>query len=470
MRRKVLIVSIILAFIFVFLIQTNVFATNHTLEEIAEAFNNSNTINSYKDFGFELSAVADENSLPVTITTSQGSSTITYELEGSILSYEHLVDSNLTTAYFLADSIGQVNGYEDGELLKNFNMFTDEIKNYTVENEGFEIKENGSYYSVKMDINKKVPLIDESEFYLKPSDFDMIQEFVKEGTNGNQNGKKAKLAYDLTLNEDENQIYIGEENEITESTYKSILSALEVMYGNEMVNYFKAKYPELQDGIAMYDGFTVDVDTDIDLEEHPIYTGTKVVLVTLDNEYIKSEVKRKEYRGETINRGDKTVTLDFTKNEVYKLGFFDDVSSSDAGFLYKYILEPMLIESGAELDDNTAYFNIVNGKVVVGDKDNSAFKLVVKEDSIELLATKPNNSKTTITAKYESVKAKEYEEGKSADHFRYGEYNVTVNIIYGIENNETNNPKTGDDIILYVAMAIVSMIMISGLAIINKRK
>lgn len=86
------------------------------------------------------------------------------------------------------------------------------------------------------------------------------------------------------------------------------------------------------------------------------------------------------------------------------------------------------------------------------------------------MATKPNNSKTTITAKYESVKAKEYEEGKSADHFRYGEYNVTVNIIYGIENNETNNPKTGDDIILYVAMAIVSIIIISGLAIINKRK
>ena len=43
---------------------------------------------------------------------------------------------------------------------------------YTVENEGFELKENGGCYAVKMDIDKKVPLVDLTDYYLKPEEFD----------------------------------------------------------------------------------------------------------------------------------------------------------------------------------------------------------------------------------------------------------------------------------------------------------
>ena len=440
--KKIVLISVCFVVILATLLQTNVFATTTTLGKIVEAFNNSETINKYeKLLGYELTASTNENEpnvLSITITSDKGSSTISYEQEGNILSYTHLVDDNLITAYFLADSIGKVNGYNDGELLNNFSTFTDEISNYTVENEGFELKQNNSYYSAKMDITKKVPLIDESEFYLKPKEFDILKEIIKAGESGNQCGRKAKFAYNLEVHEDENYIYIGEKNEITESTYKSILSAIEVMYGDKVVEYFKSSYPQITDGISEFDGFKIETDAYIDLEEEPIYTDTKVVIVTIDNEYVNDELLRTEYIGETVERGDKTITLDFTTNESYKLGFFDSASASDAGFLYKYILEPVFAESDAELEDNTAYFNIVNGKIVVGDKNNSIFKIkiVVKDSYLEILPIKSDVKKTTQIAKHEKVKAAEYEEGKTQDHVRYGQYNVTVNVIYGNEIKE----------------------------------
>ena len=440
MKKKILSISVLLLFMLVTLLQNKVMAATHTLEEIAEIFNNSSSVNDYEElFESEFIASTDEsepNAISITIKTENGSSKISFEKEANILSNTHLDDENLVAAFLLAESIGQANGYNDGELINNFNMFVDEVYNYTVENEGFEVKEDEGNYSVKMDITKKVPLIDVSEYYLKPEEFDFIKNIVDEGTTGNQTGRDSKFAYNLLVGEDENQIYIGEKDEITDSTYKSILSAIEVMYGEKAVEYFESIYPELSEGYMILDGFTIDYDTDIDLEEQPIFTGTKVVLVTIDNEYLKDEVLRIEYIGETVKRGNKTITLDFTKNKAYKLGFFDEVSSSDAAFFVKYILESVLEESGDELEGDTIYFNIVDGKIVVGDKNKSIFKVVINDEYLELVPTKTNVEKTTVKANYENTKVKEYEEGKSQDHFRYGEYNVTINVIYGKEIDE----------------------------------
>ena len=388
----------------------------------------------------------------------------------------------------MADSIGQVNGYKDGELFYTLN--SEEILNYTVDNEGFEIKENGSYYSVKMDIDKKIPLIDLSEFYLKPDDFEIIKKIIDDKETGNQTGKNLKMAYNVMIHEDENYIYIGEENETTDSTYKSILSAIEVIYGDKVVEHFKSIYPKFLDGITYLEGFTIQ--TDVEIEEDSIFADSKVVLVTIDNEYVNNEILRTEYIGETVNRGDKTLTLDFTTNNSYKLSFFDSATSSDAAFLFKYILEPVFMEAASKLENNTAYFNIDNGKIVVGDTDNSIFKLVISDDYLEILPTKVDAEKTTLSVKHEKVKAIEYEEGAtSSEHFRYGEYNVTVNVIYGKEAKEedstiandlktettsvdnsktettkTNNPKTGDNVIIYITLFVTSLV---GIAIIETK-
>ncbi len=484
MKKKILLVSIFLTFIIIALLQTNVFAATHTLDEIAEKFNNCSSVKSYQSYGYEYTATVNKeepNTLYITSKNPKNeSSTVSYELNGSILSYEHLVQENLFSAMILADCVGQVNGYKDGELFDSLN--SEEIHKYTVKKEGFEIKENGSYYSIKMDINKKIPLVDFSNFYLKPDDFSTIKEFIDAGEKGNQNGKRIKMVYDLILGDDENYIYIGEEEKTTKSTYKSILSALEVMYGEKVVKYFKSIYPDFSEGNVEVDGFSVDTDVEMDSEEHPIFEGTKVVLVTIDNKYISDEILRTKYIGETVNHGDKNITLDFTKNKSYKLGFFDSVSSSDAAFLYKYVLEPVFEESKAKINDNTAYFKIADGKIAVGNKKDSIFKVVIKDDCLEILPTKADVEKTSEKAKHKNLKAKEYEEGKSQEHFRYGKYNVTVNIIYGKEVKEkkastisnnvkkevitTNNPKTGDNVEIYLTLFAISFV---GIIIIGIR-
>ena len=487
MKKKILSICVLVFFVVAILLHTNVFGVTYTLEEIADIFNNSNIIKNYGDLlGINFSAsedITDPNVLIITLTDDNSSSTINYELDGDILSCESLVDNNLITAYLLADSVGQLNGYNDGELIENFNAFFDEISNYTLENEGFEINENGNYYSAKMDITKKVPLIDLSEFYLKQEDFEELKSIIESGESGNQTGKNSKIVYNVIINDDYNSIYMGEISEITESTYKSILSVLDVMYGNTVVEYFESIYPEFSDGITQLDGFVIEKDVEMDLDEQPMFTDASVVLVTIDNEYINDEFFRTEYIGETVKYGNKTIELDFTKNDSFKLGFFDQVSSSDVAFLFKYILEPVFEESDQELDDNTVYYNIIDGKIVVGDKNNSIFKLVIEDEYIEILPTKINVEKTTVTAKHKNVCAIEYEEGKSQDHFRYGEYNVTVNVIYGkgieeekttntkAEIKKTNNPKTGDvGINIWIGLMTISFLGIIGIAKIKRKK
>lgn len=440
MKKIKLIFSILLP-VLILIFTNNVYARAINLNDIKDTFNNSDTIKSYKDFGYELTADLDSdnsNILVITLTTNDGSTTISYELHDNILTNEHLVDNEVISAYFLADVIGQLNGYQDGELLNNFNLFTDEISNYTIDNEGFEVKENENYYIAKLDITKEVPLVDVSKFYLKPEQFDTIKEMVKENITGNQSGRIGTFAYNLEVRKDENTIYIGELDEATENTYKSIISALSVMYDEKVVDYFKSKYPKLEDGIYFYDGLTIETDTFIDYEEEPMYEGMIVTKVEIDNQYVKDEIMRTEYIGETIDYGDKNITLDFIKDKSYKVGFFDNAKSTDAAFLYKYILEPVFMEQGLDFEGDTVYFNIVSGKIVVGDSENSIFKIVINfdENYFELLPTNMEVAKNEIIANHPNTLAKEYEEGKGMDHYRFGNYNVMIKVIYGIEDEK----------------------------------
>lgn len=433
--------------------RTNAFAAEHTLEEVAEAFNNNSTVESYKDYGYIYSASTDESEpdvLRISVTDPEEyASVFSWELDDSILSYEHITDEQLMMVMILADSIGQVNGYEEGELKDTLN--SPDIRNYTVENEGIEIKENGSYYSVKMDIDKKVPLVDLSDYYLTPEEFEIMTEILENSSSGNQMGKSLKMVYQLIADEDENVIYMGEKNELTQSAYKSVLSAIEVMYNKAAAQDFPSLYSDFSEGNVWLNGVVVEIDPELDADLAGLFDGAQVVKLTFDNEYMKDKYMRTDYIGETIEYGDKTLTIDLTGNNSYNLDFFGSVSESgDIGFLYKYILEPVVEASGAEIVDDTIYFNIVDGKIVVGDKDNSIFKLVIKETEFEIVSTQPEAVKTIATAKHENVKTTEYQEGKADVHERYGNYQVTVNIAYGKETEDgaakTDNQNTaGND-------------------------
>ena len=258
-----------------------------TLNEIADKFNAHESVKQYKEYGYELKATVDGNKLVLTTKSGEVESSVTYNLNGNILSNEKLADEELMTLVILLDSIGQLRGYKSGELAENLNAFSEETKSYTLDKEGVEVNTSGETNSVKIDLSKKIPLKDMKDFYLKTDAFDMIKELVEEKSSGNQSGIVAKLAYDVAVGEEESTIYIGEKEELTDSAYKSILSALEVMYGKDVANKFKEVYPKFKDGKTTVDAFTVETNYKMEDIEESMFKGMKIVLVTIDNSKIK---------------------------------------------------------------------------------------------------------------------------------------------------------------------------------------
>ncbi len=274
--------------------------------------------------------------------------------------------------------------------------------------------------------------IDPSDIYLRTRDFDILKGLIDSGEYGNQSGIKSNLAFDVIVEKEQNYIYMGESGENTDSSYKSILSAIEVMYGKKAVEYFETIYPGFDEGTCILDGFSIYLDYEVDLEESPIFSENNVVEVIIDNEYMKDVFLRDRYNGEIIDSGDKVLEIDFTSNS-YKFGFFDSIKDGgDGAFLFKYILEPVYIESGIKTSGDTIYFNVVDEKIVVGDENNSVLKIVIGSDYIEIVPTKMDTRKTTVVAKHEDVKVPEYDSCVYGHaHVRYFNYDVTANITYG---------------------------------------
>ena len=437
MKKRVTIFTLLLLFAVAGVFQSRAFATGHTLQEVANAFNNCKTVADYADYGYRINASIDEqdeNILNVTLLDEESGTTImkAFTLDGSVLSANELTTEHLSFMMILADSVGQINGYEDGELFDTLN--SDQIKDYTLEKEGIEIKEDGEYYTIRMDIDKVVPLADFSNFYLKPDQFEFVAGLPSEGESGNQMGKEAKLAYSITVTQEESSIVIGEKGDLTMSAYNSVCSAIEALYNKDAVDYFQSICPEVSECEYDYDGMSIVLFADV--SEDSFFDGMKAIKVVLDNGYMKDRFLRTEYIGEKVERGEKTLNIDFSANNSYKIDLFSSISESgDIGFLYKYILEPVFLANGAgyELTGDTVYFKIEDGKIVVGDKDNSLFKLVIGETNFELLPTDPDAAKTSVTAKHENVSVAEYQEGVSGVHTRYGNYQVTVNMTFGKE-------------------------------------
>ncbi|MBR1417238.1 MAG: hypothetical protein IJ572_05415 [Bacilli bacterium] len=428
-------IRIILTMVFVLMLSiifiSNVSAKEITLKEISEAFNDSKIIKNYSTLGYAADAyVSDEDENILLVTLKDTGSSFSYKLENNILSYDYLVDEQLITAYFLLDTIGSLHGYKNGEVFNNYALFPEKLQNLTLAKDGFEQKEDkdNGYYSVKIDITKKYPLFDEKDFYLEPDVFGNIEKLVKKKSYGSQTGVVGKLAYDVTVGKETNEIYIGEDNKLTTSAYNSVLSVLKVMYGEKVVDYFKSGYPKIKyDHGDQFDGFDITTIDELIEKDETVLAGKKVIKIEIDNKFVKDEILNAEYNGETVDHGSKTITLDFSKNLSYKIDYLS-TELSDAEFLVKYVLDPVFNDSKTVLNEKVIYYNIVDGKIVLGDEKNSVLKLEFEADEAFVVPTNTGALKE-ISATNKNAKAIEHDP-KSYKNYRYGKYDVTTNIIF----------------------------------------
>ena len=169
------VINIIVLMVLVILcICNSVYATSITLEQIVEKFNKSSIVDDYKNAGGSISATNDADSINITVNASGKTENVELLLQGNVLSIEinQEDESAFAKAYVASsviDIIGQLHGYQEGELSQTIN--SDKAKNYTLEKEGYEVENiSETKFKIKVDITKKIPLVDFSNTYIEVSD------------------------------------------------------------------------------------------------------------------------------------------------------------------------------------------------------------------------------------------------------------------------------------------------------------
>ena len=224
MMKKIFIslLSLIIIFTFMFFnTYINVsYAETITLSQIVTKFNNCSTVQEYKESGTTFTASSSDNKLNITITADTDDvdeTTLEYTLDGTILTSEFPDDvlSGGVVAIILVDCIGQLQGYSDGQLIET--LMNADVENYTLENEGFEVKQlSGDNMQVKIDISKKMPLVEitEDDTYIQVSDLDDLKEFII--GDGSAQKSKGNIAFHKDGYDDEAVIFVGEKGNLTE--------------------------------------------------------------------------------------------------------------------------------------------------------------------------------------------------------------------------------------------------------------
>lgn len=314
MKRKKFICLILVVLIIILSINIKSYAVTPTLEQIANAFNNCKTVKEMANSGSGDSFLASSNGKTLTITSVMSNVTteVQYSLDGNILSTT-LAQDNIVGAMacaYLIDSIGQLQGYEDGELLTTLN--SEEIMNYTIDNQGFEIKQlDDGKVSTKVDITKKIPLIDTSNVYIEVSDLQDLKNSIS--GDGSAEKSKGNIWFDKSGYDGENILLIAEKDNLTENTYKSILSIVEVMFDSSKAsNYFKTNYSGMSVGNKEFTGFKIEINpTKTEWEEKliPADSGCEFVRITIDKSEASKAFTNSASTIETTNSENKVANI-----------------------------------------------------------------------------------------------------------------------------------------------------------------
>lgn len=191
--------------------------------------------------------------------------TIEFIYEDSLLFADIDTDNFMegTMGQYVAEAVSVLQGNKEGEISKTLN--SQESDGYTVKNEGIEVKlVDDKIIKMKIDVNKKIKLLDFSNRYITKQDLEDSIEYIRNGSNqeniGNISLSTSKSSYYGTYRY---EILISEEEKLTDNAYKSLLSVLEVMFDDEKIKeYFENNYSSITEGNKKFDGFSVEINSE----------------------------------------------------------------------------------------------------------------------------------------------------------------------------------------------------------------
>ena len=269
---------------------------NKKLEEIVDTFNSKGDMLAFSQYGVSINATTNKkNKIVITLTGDKiKTMELEYSVKKNILSGSFNTNTNnsffidLATIY-LIDSICELNGYEKDEVLPSI---TDAlIEKYTVENEGLLLRHNSGSLEVQMDINKKIPLVDFSKVYLEYED---VYYGKSDMLNSSFTTQRGNLMATIETKDGVTEITIGEYPEITDNSYKSLLTIIGVLFDDEKaIQFFKDNYSGISEGNKKFNGVNIELNYTITNNELRAYdlAGLKVTHVTINHKTFKKGIK-----------------------------------------------------------------------------------------------------------------------------------------------------------------------------------
>lgn len=348
--KKIFTISFLIFTILLSLLN-NSYAATPTLEQIVNAFNNCEIVKRWanSESGNSFLASNNDTTLTITMVMSNETTEVVYSLDGDILSTT-LTQDNIAGAMasmYLIDSIGQLHGYEDGELLATLN--SEETMNYTLDNDGYEIKQfDNKDVSIKVDITKKIPLVDFSNTYIEVSDLKNLKEYIS--GDGSAEKSKGNIYFHKDGYDGEYTLIVAEKNELTENTYKSILSILEVMFDSEEpVSYFQNNFPNLSTSDKELQGIKVEIN--------PQKNDWEETLLDSDDTY--------KFVRLTIDKNSVIDSLNIDNNNISNVVTNTGIVTNNKQPINTNIINNIIINSIDKLPQTGNFFNIKDGLVLL---------------------------------------------------------------------------------------------------------
>jgi hypothetical protein len=272
----------VLTLMMLFAAQVRVAAKTPTLDEVAVAFNNCPTVKEYLEHDIVWKAKVSGDTMDVGWRSGETAYSVTYHLNGTILSVKFPKDNLLgpMTGLLIADCVGYLHGYQYEELMPS--LQTDEAGEYTVENEGFQVtKYSNGGGKIAMDLSKKVPLVDMSKVYIRVNNLQSMKQYI--AGDGFASCSKGNVSFSKQTDGTDYVILIGEKDKLTSCAYNSILSVLTVMFNDEkVVADFQKNYPDFSAGNKSFSKFKIELNpklSDRDINRD----GYKYVRITVKN-------------------------------------------------------------------------------------------------------------------------------------------------------------------------------------------
>lgn len=228
------------------------------------------------------------------------------------------------------------------------------------------------------------------------------------------------------------------------SENKAILTAVNV--GTKKSEVFKGFHTKYTGSALNYDG----TDGGIINETRTDYYTRCTYEFTF--QYVKEEVSPKEYK--FTEGANQTYTIDESKNATFKI---------DAD--YSLFTNKVYVDN--KLVDSTNY-DSKSGSTVITLKDEYLKTLSVGEHTLKVAFSDNGEAITKFTIK---EKDEASEDSKNTENNQNNEQENNNLINNNVQKDNTNaNPKTGDNIILYVAIAGVSLAGLATMIVVKKRR